>query len=401
MLIASAGSAEERAAVPTLSESELVARALARPALRALAESRVQTERERAAASSVYTNPQLVYVREQTFGALGTAEDYATAAQVIDLGGRRRLRRAGGDARVRARDYEQLASQIEIATEVRRRVHEALFREARRRAYELWLAQIDRALAVVARRADRGDAAEYDRVRLAREQASIAAQLEAESSLARTSKRRIGALAELEAEDFAIDGALLPEAPPLDAASLIARLELRPDVLASTQEERAARLDARAAARQAVPDLRIEGGYKGVTLNAGGRTDGFLAGGALTLPLFDRGAGGRRAAEAEARGWSAGRALLLRELKAEVRAARESAVALRDAAVRFRESLEQRSSALLRIANASYEGGEMGVFELCDAHRSVAEDELSALELEHAARLASIELEALTAGGAP
>jgi cobalt-zinc-cadmium efflux system outer membrane protein len=150
-----------------------------------------------------------------------------------------------------------------------------------------------------------------------------------------------------------------------------------------------------------VPDLRIEAGYKNVDLNAGGRTQGFLAGAGLTLPLFDRGTGQQRAAEAEAREHEAGRQLALEEKQQEVLSAHELAVRVHAQAVHFRRASADASRDLTRIANAGYEGGEMGMFELLDAFRGAVDDELTALEMELAARHALIELHRLTGRGLP
>ena len=64
-----------------------------------------------------YPNPQITYVREQTFGAFGTGEDYLTVAQTIDLGNRRGLHGEAGEARARAAEQDGEAWQLAIAAE--------------------------------------------------------------------------------------------------------------------------------------------------------------------------------------------------------------------------------------------------------------------------------------------
>jgi cobalt-zinc-cadmium efflux system outer membrane protein len=150
-----------------------------------------------------------------------------------------------------------------------------------------------------------------------------------------------------------------------------------------------------------VPDLRLEGGWKGVDLGRQGRTDGFLLGASLSIPLWDQSSGLARIAEGEARAARGRRALLESELDGELGGARSEAVRLRRAAAEFREQTTAASSDLVRIASAGYEGGELGLLGLLDAYRGAADDFLNALDMEHAARRARIELDRLTGAGLP
>lgn len=95
------------------------------------------------------------------------------------------------------------------------------------------------------------------------------------------------------------------------------------------------------------------------------------------------------------------RARLLLELDAESAGARAEAVRLREAAITFREQTTSASRDLVRIANAGYAGGELGLLELLDAYRGSAEDALSALDMELAARRARVELDALRGARQP
>ncbi|MDB4977275.1 MAG: outer rane efflux protein [Myxococcaceae bacterium] len=198
-----------------------------------------------------------------------------------------------------------------------------------------------------------------------------------------------------------LEGALLPDAPPAELLVWQDRLQQRPDLLAREQSAWAALLDSKAAGRIVIPDVRLEAGYKGVRFNPGRRTDGFLAGASLSLPLFDHGQGAQRAADAEARGQGAARELALGELRGEVASARETTAQMQTAAVHFRAESGRASANLLRIATAGYEGGEMGIFQLLDAYRGAVDDELTALDMELTSRRAIIELGRMTGGGVP
>jgi len=403
LLFAATAIAQEADAPAALTERDVVSRALERAPLTDAIEGEVAIEEGRGRAASAYPNPQLSYMREQTFGTFGTGEDYLSIAQIIDLGNRRGLHGEAGDARARAARREGDASRLAIAAEARLRFYEVLYRQDRVAALEGWLARIAEALAIVTRREQRGDAATYDRRRLERERAVASGRLETERAALERASARLGALLGTGAgvTSARVTGTLLPEDEPVALASLRASSSSRPDLLALDLRIEAASLDRTAASRWWVPDLRLEGGWKGVDLGRQGRTDGFLLGASLSIPLWDQSSGLARIAEGEARSARGRRALLELELDGEIGGARAEAVQLRRAATEFREQTGVASGDLVRIASAGYEGGELGLLELLDAYRGAADDSLSALDMEHAARRARIELDRLTGAALP
>lgn len=403
LLFAATASAQEADAPAALTEREVVARALERPPLTDAIEGEVEIEEGRGRAASAYPNPQLSYMREQTFGTFGTGEDYLSIAQIIDLGNRRGLHGEAGDARARAARREGDATRVTIAADARVRFYEVLYRQDRVAALEGWTLRIDEALAIVTRREQRGDAATYDRRRLERERAVATGRLETERAALERARARLQALLARGAggASVRVTGTLMPESDPAGLPTLRATSGSRPDLLALDLRIEAASLDRTAASRWWVPDLRLEGGWKGVDLGRQGRTDGFLLGASLSIPLWDQSSGLARVAEGEARAARGRRALLESELDGELGGARSEAVRLRRAAAEFREQTTAASGDLVRIASAGYEGGELGLLELLDAYRGAADDSLSALDMEHAARRARIEIDRLTGAGLP
>ena len=129
--------------------------------------------------------------------------------------------------------------------------------------------------------------------------------------------------------------------PPTDA--LVDRVGSRPDLRALGEEAGAGDLDARAAGRWWLPDLTLSAGYKGVGV-AGEQLNGYIAGIAIPLPVFDRNQD--EAARAEGRSRQArGRLTLETDLaRAEVRGLRIQATRLADAARRFRSDATSTSS---------------------------------------------------------
>jgi outer membrane protein, heavy metal efflux system len=255
---------------------------------------------------------------------------------------------------------------------------------------------IDEALAIVTRREQRGDAATYDRRRLERERGVAASRTELELATLDRARALLAALLEPGAPSPAAVGVLLPASDPLELPALRGMVAGRPELQALSLRADAAAQERKAAGRWWLPDLRLEAGWKGVQLSQQGRTDGFMLGASLPVPLWDRSSGLARIAEAEARAAQARRALLEFELTGELAGARAEAVRLRRAASEFAERAIAISADLVRVASAGYEGGELGLLELLDAYHGAADDALAALELAQAARKARIELDHMT-----
>ncbi|MDP3216020.1 MAG: hypothetical protein Q8S73_18070, partial [Deltaproteobacteria bacterium] len=105
----------------TLTADEAVRRALARTPFADAVRGAIDAERGAARTLGAYPNPQIGYLREQTFGALGTGEDYLSVSQVIDLGNRRGLRGEAGERRANAAVHEGAAARVEVAADARLR----------------------------------------------------------------------------------------------------------------------------------------------------------------------------------------------------------------------------------------------------------------------------------------
>lgn len=379
----------------TLSEHDAVDAAIHRAPLRDVSQGTADIERGRGLTARAYPNADVSYSREQTFGAAGTAENYLVVSQLVDVGGRRRLRGKAGDLRAEAARLDGESTLLAVSAEARLRFYELLARQLRVAAVERWSAHVGEALSIVTRREKGGEAAGYDRKRLEREAALANARLataRAELERARTQLRAVmgsGAVP-------VVAGTLLPAEDPAPTDELRARGSKRPEFRALNRLVDATALEQKAASRWWLPEPRLELGWKGVTLDMG-RTDGFVAGVSVALPLWDHSRGATVTALGEARVARARHALLDLELATQVDGLRAEAQQLRTIALDFEKS--STSADLLRMTTRGYEAGELSLLELLDAYRGAQEDEATAIDMELAARRTRIELDRLT--GAP
>ncbi len=386
-------------ALAQLTEEEAVLRALARPEVRDLVEGEVDAARGEAIRAGLWPNPVLSYAREQTRGGPAAAQDdLALLTQAFDLSGKRGLRGDAAGRRLEATRARGASTRLALEAETRLRFHELLAAERRVSAATEALRRADALATTVGQRQAAGDVSGYDRGRLDRERASIAARASVESAgLARAQARLAGLLGGRELPSVA--GELLPEGAPAPLEALASRLPVRPDLRALAEEAEAGALDARAGGRAWIPELTLQGGYKGSVIQDE-RLNGFAVGISFPFPLFDRGQdealrGGGRERAARAR-----LALETDAATAEVRGLHSQATGLVEAARRFRGEAVQTSRRLITTAEAAYRGGELGILELVDAHRGALDAELQALDLDLAARRARIDLD-LATGGTP
>lgn len=379
-----------------LTEEEAVRRALTRPQVRDLVEGEVDAARGEALRAGLWPNPVLSYIREETRGGPAGAQDLALLTQTLDLSGKRGLRGDAASRRVEATRARGASSRLALEVEVRVRFHELLAAERRVVATAEALKRIETLSTVVVRRQAAGDASGYDRGRLERERAGIAARAAVEAAGLARARARLGGL--LGGEDApTVTGDLLPSAAPPTLDGLTGRVTSRPDLRALSEEAEAGALDARAGGRAWIPELTLSGGYKG-SVAQDERLTGFAVGVSIPFPLFDRGQDEALRGSGRARAARARLALETEAATAELRGLHAQAAALAEAAHRFRAEALEPSRRLITTADAAYRGGELGILELVDAHRGALDAELQALELDLGARRARLDLD-LAAGG--
>lgn len=391
----------DRAIDGAIDEATAVRRAVDRPAIRDIVEGDTAAAQASAVELRTWMNPELGYTREQTYGLGSTGEDYLYINQTFDIGGRRNLR--GRAAMLRSEGVAERGTwlKIQLAAEVRLRYHEVLYRRLRAEALVTWSKRLEGALTAIAAREKAGDVARYDRRRLERELALARAREEVEATALARAWARLASLADLPpATPQPVLGALLPTIRPESTEQYMARGGARPDIRALERAEAATELDYKAASRARVPEVTLGAGWKGVQF-VGLRNDGFLINAGITLPFVDRGQGPRRRALAEGQGLRGRADLARQELAGEIVGLRAEADRLHGLAEQFMRDRRRDADELMRIADAAYRGGELGILELLDAYRGAIDDELQGLELALSARRARIELERAAGGGLP
>lgn len=383
-----------------LSEHEAVRAGLANPHMGAAIEAATAAARSDAGAAGRWPNPTLDLQRESIPSAAGRAtEQSIVVSQQFDLSGRRALRTAAAKERLLAATADGEQRRLDAAGEIRRRFFEALYRQEVVSASALWELRIATVTAAVDKLHKGGEVAGYDRRRMALERASVQARLRSDQADYEKARQQLLALMPGAASDMQPEGELLPpDAPPLEA--LLAQLGQRPELRAAERRAGALAIDRRAAQRAAIPDVTVGVGAKTVD-NAGYRERGTIVSLAVPLPLFDRDQSGIAKALAQADAVRAEAGLLRARLEGELRGLWLQLRALNAAARDYRLQAGATSGELAAIAEASYKGGESGVYELLDAYRAVHEARLRVLELSWNARQAAIGLDTIAGNGKP
>ncbi len=375
----------ERTDPPSLTAQQLIERLDRSPRV-AVLRARVDVARAEIAAARVLPNPAISYERESvSSGGAARPEDYVRAMLPLDVSGRRGRRVAAAEAGSAA-----VAADTERELLLLRLDALALFYDVAHVRLQADLLRADRneLAAIVARlraRAKAGDASGYDVTRIEIELG------EHDDRLADADRELLVARRSL--------GLLVGHAGPVDATDTLAVERARADPAAEPRADlRAARLrgrqgeaEAAAGSRAWVPTLELSGGLKSVR-DGDTRANGYLAGLALRLPLFDRGQAERARGEARRRGAEAESRLLEATVAVEVANAHDAHQRIVAQAVGFRDVDVPRAETLVRRADGLYREGERPVFELIDAHRTARQVRLRGLELRRRAKQSALDL---------
>jgi len=390
-------SAQDRPA-GVLTEPEAVRLGLSRPDVTDLFEGEIAVAQSDVMSAQRWPNPEFSYTHEPSSSLPGDPDqEYLWLSQRFDVSGRRGLRTAAAEHRVRAVTHDTELRRIELEAEIRQRFYEVLQRQMRVEAVKQWAGRMENITDIVRRQEAAGEVSAYDLRRLVRERSSAEARLDSEQANLAQAWERLQALLgrrDPHVPEQRVEGDLLPPTPLAPLESQLAALAVRPDLRGLEQQMAASELEQRAAARWWIPEITLGAGLKQM---AQGPFDDTvpLVSAAIALPFLDRQQAERSRAAAQAQLARSQRSLTLARATGEVRGLWQQANGLSNAARRFRKKTVQLSPELMGIAEAAYQGGQTGILELLDAYRSALDAELQALELELSARQAHIELDRL------
>jgi cobalt-zinc-cadmium efflux system outer membrane protein len=344
-------------------------------------------------------NPELTLEAENAagsgpYGGFDSAEITLSLSQVLELGGKRGLRRDLADAELGTLTLEQRLAELDVAAETARRFvglveAQALLELAGRR---LDLAHASEAQVEARVTAGRSSIAERHKARLEVLEAGLAkTAAEREVEVAR---HRLASSWGAVLPDFGVARAdlyALPDPGPLEA--LVARVLEGPDLARFVSERRRREAELALARGQGTQNLAVGGGLR--RFEATGDT-AFNLGFSMPLPFADRNQGGIAAARER-----------VGELEAEQNAARlEARVIVTALWTRLAQTSaaagvlggEARAEAekALAATEQGYVAGRLSLLELSDARRLLlgVQDEAVRTAAEHHRLL--IELERLT-----
>ncbi|MFB6232203.1 MAG: TolC family protein [Salinibacter sp.] len=343
------------------------------------AQSEARALRGRARQARAYPNPTLQATHEPLWrGGTRQSETYLNLRQQLEWSGRSARIRSAQERAAAAR-ARAAADSARLARQVAEAYVEAATAETRRRR----LAQVTRVFrqadSSMAERRREGDASGYAARRIRLERARYEQRLAVARLEARNARRQL-ALLILPGEASSVAAESLPSKMPpsiSERKALRTALRERPELRrwqSAVEAQKAAR---RAARREAWPDPSVTVGYKR-------QSDGFegaFLGVGIPLPLFDRNQGAAEAESARLQAAEAQQALARREIRNEVRRAHAAYTSARRQAQLLEDDLLRGTGDLLRIAQTSYDEGEMSLVELLDAADAYRDARLTSIDL--------------------
>jgi outer membrane protein, heavy metal efflux system len=333
-------------------------------------------------AASVRANPTLSIEREEPYlDGDGTPTNYLRLSVPIDLSGRRGLSIEAAEASVRAATSDATRTKLERVVAALR-----VFDDCARARLDVEVltasrAALVRAVEIARQRGKTGDASGYEVQRFELELEGHDDELASAQIEHRRARRQLAALVGRPGELEATSNLELPISVPA-LEPLLARARDRGDLQAARARESSARRRGTAAGRGWIPLPTLTAGA--MTADFGDQTGtGYVAGLALTIPIFDRGQGDRARAAAERHLAEAEARYLDQQIPAAVQIAHATLVARVDQAQRLAAGQLVRLDAILRAAETGFREGKASVVELLDAHRQARTVRLRAIELRH------------------
>ena len=350
-----------------------------------------------AAALTPFGATSLGWTREEVFGEAGNDEDMLTLSQSIELAGRTGRRAAAARARGAADRHAADARKNAYITQTRHIFHDARLAMERAQVYRLWRDQVTHANQRLKLRvkagAEAGWANQHSHHELARAELLVARSEAKQDALSAQLLALIGWRPGVPAPSLSAPE--LPTVMPGGVNTYLARLAAHPTSLMLEAQLRSGALQREAGARSWVPDLQVSVGYKTAT-TADERGHGYAAGAQLSAPLWGDPTGEQALGRAEILRAKHELRLWTSEHAAKVRRAYVMAERLIAVATKASEHLAHGHERLLAAAQLAYQGGEIDLDGLLEAHADARDDRLQAIDLKRQAWRAVVNLDHLT-----
>ena len=369
-----------------LTEAEAVSLGLEHPSFVAVQEARLRAADGSVAAAGRWDNPEVEFSQEKAESPNGDATDrFLWIRQRLNVAGVRGLERRASESGRNATGSERELDMRQRSREVRRAFYRALSEERRKALISRWSIATADLRDTVAARMEQGDASRFDLLRLSREASSVQARLAQAEVAALQARSDLFVL--LDMEPRPLDGTLLPPnvAPPFLP-------EAHPLAAALAHQEEQAQWTSEAAGRARWPEVTVGVGHLD-SESPGFDADGPLLGLEVEIPLFQRGTPERQIAIARMDESHWEREMAMAKMATQYDASVQALLLQRDAATNLAATSDD---AILRIARAAYENGEISVTELLDAYQSQIQAQLQAVEMALDARQTWIDLTYLT-----
>jgi cobalt-zinc-cadmium efflux system outer membrane protein len=377
--------------VPVISEADLLGKLAADPHLARIAAT-VENARAEAIAAGLRPNPSVSYEREAVFPDGGIATSYLRFSLPFEISGRRSARREAARAEVAAATAEGDVARFALVMHALRSFRIAAYERTHVELLRSERAALANAVEIVRKRTAAGTASGYDLQRIGLELAAYDDLIAAAEAQLASARLELGALVGM---PEGVDAAGALEAPP-DPAGLDALIEdaftNRPDVRAAAARHAEAQALAREARRSWIPDLALSAGFLRQGADREAAANGYTAGLALSVPMFDHGQAEEARARARQRAADADHQVLARTVPVAIRARHQALVQTIGRARAVARDQLARLDQLLRSAETGYRDGGGNVVELVDAYTTARDARLRDLALRRDARLAEIDL---------
>lgn len=349
------------------------------------------------AARAVYQNPAVSYSRE---GA--GFNEFFEVSQTLPLSGTvRRLSAASAAAAASAGAAREVVLRT-LRNEVRLAFYRMIAAQERAEALLASAKDIEKLVAILAKREQEGEGSRYDRLRAERELIELRAEGVASQAAIAAASGRLAALLPTDAVVQTAQGVLNanPVLPPLDRLVERALAGARPELRFEARNMERYQAEERVALRLRIPEPQISAGLKraenpvaGSNLITNSNQAGFVFGLSVPLQIFNDGRREVARYRVEQEQVRARIARLQHQIQAEVRAAARELEIRRQGLSRYQTESLASTNELSRIARVAYDEGEVGILELLDSLRVQRATRLRLLDFETSVREALIELE--------